>query len=228
VPLNDDLEHDLDEMEKRVSHQTKLVFVCNPNNPTGTIIPADKIRDFCLSLSRRTIVFSDEAYGDFITDKGYPSMVSLVKEGANVIVSRTFSKVYGLAGLRVGYLIARPDIAKRIQPYVMANTNMLAIYAALTALKDQTFYDFSLQKNDEGKDYIYSVLDDLSLKYVKSHTNFVFFHTGRPIQKLVTQMSDKGIQVGRPFPPLNDWCRISTGKMDDLQRFGEALKAVMS
>jgi histidinol-phosphate aminotransferase len=227
VPLNEDLEHDLDEMEKRVNHQTRLVFVCNPNNPTGTIIPADRIRDFCWTLSKRTIVFSDEAYADFIEDKNYPSMVSLVKEGANLIVSRTFSKVYGLAGLRIGYLIARPDIAKRIRPNVMANTNMLAIYAALAALKDDSFYKSSIQKNQEGKQYIYRVLDELGLRYVKSHCNFVFFHTGRPVQQLIGKMADKGVQVGRPFPPLTDWCRISTGKSEDLQKFGEALKQIM-
>ncbi|MCB0685700.1 MAG: aminotransferase class I/II-fold pyridoxal phosphate-dependent enzyme [Saprospiraceae bacterium] len=228
VPLNDDLEFDLDEIEKRVTSQTRLVFICNPNNPTGTIVPKDKIRDFCWSLSKKTLVFSDEAYGDFIVDSEYPSMIELVKEGANVIVSRTFSKVYGLAGMRIGYLIARPDIARRIQPNVMANTNMLAIYAALEALKDDSFYQFSLQKNLEGKKYIYSVLDDLGLRYLKSHTNFVFFHTGRPIQGLVSAMQEQSVQIGRPFPPLTDWCRISTGKMEDLQRFGDALKAVMS
>lgn len=227
VPLNDKLEHDLDEMEKRVNSGTRLVFVCNPNNPTGTIIPKDKITDFCQSLSQRTLVFSDEAYGDFITDANYPSMIGLVKEGANVIVSRTFSKVYGLAGLRVGYLVARPDIADRIRPNVMANTNMLAIYGALAALKDDEFYKFSLEKNEEGKAYIYGILDEIGLNYIKSHTNFVFFHTGRPIQKLISQMNEKGVNIGRPFPPLTDWCRISTGKMEDLQRFGEALKEVM-
>lgn len=228
VPLNQNLEHDLDEMEKRVSHQTRLVFVCNPNNPTGTIIPAGRIRDFCLSLSRRTMVFSDEAYGDFIEEKGYPSMISLVREGANVIVSRTFSKVYGLAGLRIGYLVARPDIAARIRPNVMANTNMLAIYGALAALKDEVFYQTSLQKNREGKEYIYRLLDQLNLQYVKSHTNFVFFHTGRPIQQLMGKMTDRGVQIGRPFPPLTDWCRISTGKMEDLEKFGKALMEVMA
>lgn len=227
VPLNEDLEHDLDEMEKRVNHQTRLVFVCNPNNPTGTIIPADRIRDFCWTLSKRTMVFSDEAYADFIEEKNYPSMVSLVKEGANLIVSRTFSKVYGLAGLRIGYLIARPDIAKRIQTNVMANTNMLAIHAALAALKDDSFYTSSIQKNQEGKQYIYNVLDELGLRYVKSHCNFVFFHTGRPVQQLIGKMADKKVQVGRPFPPLTDWCRISTGKTEDLQKFGEALKQIM-
>jgi histidinol-phosphate aminotransferase len=227
VPLNDELEHDLEEMERRVNHQTKLVFVCNPNNPTGTILPMEKVSDFCHSISERTMVFSDEAYGDFVTEKNYPSMISLVKAGANVIVSRTFSKVYGLAGLRVGYLIARPDIASRIRPNVMANTNMLAIYAALAAVEDQEFYQFSIKKNEEGKAYIYGVLDELGLKYIKSHTNFVFFHTGKPIKDLIAKMVMKDVHIGRPFPPLTDWCRISTGKMEDLQRFGEALKQVI-
>ena len=227
VPLNDALEHDLDEMEKRVSHQTKLVFVCNPNNPTGTILPKDRVKEFCLSLSDRTMVFSDEAYGDFVTEPEYPSMIDLVKEGANVIVSRTFSKVYGLAGLRVGYLIARPDIASRIRPNVMANTNMLAIYGALAALKDRQFYDFSLEKNEQGKAYIYKVLNELGLRFVPSHTNFVFFHTGKPIRDLIAKMSDQNVNIGRPFPPLTDWCRISTGRMEDLEKFGEALKQVM-
>jgi len=227
VPLNDDLEHDLDAMEGRVTNQTKLVFICNPNNPTGTIIPKDKIRDFCLSLANRTIVFSDEAYGDFMLDKDYPSMISLVKEGANVIVSRTFSKVYGLAGLRVGYLIARPDIAERIRPNVMANTNMLAIYAAMAALKDRAFYQESLDQNMQGKKYIYGVLDELGLRYKESHTNFVFFHTGKPIQELMQKMQEKGVHIGRPFPPLTDWCRISTGRMEDLEKFGTSLKAVL-
>ncbi len=227
VPLTEDLQHDLDEMEKRVNHQTKLVFVCNPNNPTGTLIPEERIRDFCLSLSKRTIVFSDEAYGDFITEKNYPSMISLVKEGANVIVSRTFSKVYGLAGLRVGYLVARPDIAARIRPNVMANTNMLAIYGALAALNDDDFYAHSLKKNMEAKQFVYGLLDKMGLKYMKSHTNFVFFHTGVPIGGLIEKMADKGVNIGRPFPPLTDWCRISTGTMSDMERFGKALQEVL-
>ena len=224
VPLNDKLEHDLEEMERRVTANTKLVFVCNPNNPTGTIIAKDRIEDFCESLSHRTMVFSDEAYGEFITEPGYPSMVSLVKKGANVIVSRTFSKVYGLAGMRVGYLIARPDIASRIRPNAMASTNMLAVFAAKAALKDQSFYKKSLEKNLEAKNYMYGLFDDLGLKYVKSHTNFVFFHTGMPIEKVLSKMSDQGVQVGRPFPPLTDWCRISTGQMSDVEKFGAGLK----
>ncbi len=228
VPLNDKLEHDLEEMDRRVTSNTRLVFVCNPNNPTGTIIARDRIEDFCESLSKRTIVFSDEAYGEFITEKDYPSMTSLVKKGANVIVSRTFSKVYGLAGLRVGYLIARPDIAARIRPNAMASTNMLAVFAAKAALKDEQFYEKSIAKNLEAKEYMYGLFDELGLKYVKSHTNFVFFHTGMPIGKMIEKMQEQDVQVGRPFPPLTDWCRISTGQMNDVMKFGEGLKKVFA
>lgn len=228
VPLTKDLQHDLPEMERRVNHQTRMIFVCNPNNPTGTLIPAKTLTDFCRRMSKRTIVFSDEAYGDFIEEEDYPSMVSLVKKGANVIVSRTFSKVYGLAGLRIGYLVARKDIASRIRPNVMANTNMLAIYGATAALEDPEFYKFSLKKNREAKEYLYDLLDGMGLQYYRSHTNFVFFRTGRPIKDLISKMADKGIAIGRPFPPLTEWCRISTGRLEDVQGFGQALKVVLS
>ena len=134
VPVNERLGHDLEAMERRISHLTKLVFVCNPDNPTGTLLPAARMRDFCTSVSNRAVVFADEAYFDYVTEPGYPSMTELVKEGMNVIVSRTFSKVYGLAGIRIGYLVARPDIAARLRKNVMANLSMPAIHAATAAL----------------------------------------------------------------------------------------------
>lgn len=228
VPLTKEMGHDLEEMEKRVTNRTSLVFVCNPNNPTGTLIPKNELVDFCDSVSKKTIVFSDEAYYDYIETPNYPSMIELVKKGKNVIVSRTFSKVYGLAGLRVGYLIARPDLAARIRKNVMAKANIMATIAAMTAINEQPFYDMSLAKNKEGKQHIYKVLNDLKLEYVPSHTNFVFFHTGRDIHELIPQMKEQGVAIGRPFPPLNEWCRISTGRMEDVKKFGEALKRVMS
>jgi len=227
VPLTKDMGHDLEEMERRVTNNTSLVFVCNPNNPTGTLIPKKELWDFCNTVSDRTIVFSDEAYYDYITEPNYPSMVELVKQGKNVIVSRTFSKVYALAGLRVGYLIARPDIAERVRKNVMAKSNMMAVTAAIASLNDNTFYDKCLAKNIEGKQHIYKTLDELNLRYIPSHTNFVFFHTGREITELIPKMRAQKVAIGRPFPPLNDWCRISTGKMDDVRKFGEALKLVM-
>ena len=228
VPLDDNLGHDLEAMSSRINDKTGLVFLCNPNNPSGTLRPADDLKDFCLSHESKAVIFSDEAYYDFITEAEYPSMVDLVKEGRNVIVSRTFSKVYGLAGLRIGYLIARPAMAKKLKAAVMAMTNILAIEAAKVALSDDEFYKFSILKNWEAKQYIYGVLDDLKLPYVKSHTNFVFFETGRTIHKLIPAMEQEGVVIGRPFPPLLDWARISTGTMQEMEMFGNALKTVMS
>ncbi len=227
VALNDRLEHDLEEMEKRINSNTRLVFICNPANPTGTIIPKEKIKDFCLAVSKRTMLFSDEAYYDYIEEDGYPSMVELVKENYNVIVSRTFSKVYGLAGIRIGYLIARPDIARRLRSARAANTNMLGIHAAEAALEDKDFYKFSLQKNRECRSMIYATCEELGLLYQPSHTNFVFFKTGQEIREVITTFKARGIAVGRPFPPMTDWCRISTGKEEDVKLFCSNLKAVM-
>lgn len=228
VPVDEYMGHDLDAMANRINTKTRLIFLCNPNNPTGTLLDKNKLRDFCSSVSKKTMVFSDEAYYDFITEPDYPSMVELVKEGMNVIVSKTFSKVYGLAGMRIGYLVARPDIAKRLRGNIMAMTNVLAIEAAKEALKDDEFYKFSLIKNTEAKNSIYKTLDDLNLEYVKSHTNFVFFKTGRPISEMIDDMKKENVLIGRPFPPFYEWIRISTGTMDNMKSFDHALKKIMS
>lgn len=228
VPLDDTMTHDVDEMEKRISSKTKLIFLCNPNNPTSTLLAKDKLVDFCTSASKKTIVFSDEAYYDFIEEKDYPSMVTLVKKGENVIVSKTFSKVYGLAGLRVGYLIAKPEIANKLRANIAADTNVLAIDAAMAGLKDQEFYDFSLGKVKECKKMMYTTMDELGMEYVKSHTNFIFVKTGRDIKTFQKQMLDQGIAVGRPFPPYNEWCRISMGTTEEVKLFNQALKKVMA
>lgn len=227
VAVDADMNHDLEAMAKRMTSKTQLIYICNPNNPTGTIIEKNVLRDFCSSVSEKAVVFSDEAYYDFITEPDYPSMVELVKKGNNVIVSKTFSKVYGMAGLRIGYLVARPDIASRLKRSVMARTNILAIAGAKEALKDDEFYKFSVLKAAEGKKLIYNTLDDLGLEYVKSHTNFVFFKSGRPIDGLISDMQKENVLIGRPFPPFYEWARISTGKIEEVELFGKALKKVL-
>jgi len=228
VPLDDSLTHDLEAMHRRITGKTRLVFLCNPNNPSGTLLEPGKLRDFCASVAGKCVVFSDEAYYDYITEPDYPSMVELVRENYNVIVSKTFSKVYGLAGMRIGYLIARPDIALRLRQSLMANTNTLAILTARQALKDTEFYKFSLTQNEKCKELIYGELDQMGLPYLKSHTNFVFFKSGWPIGELIQKMSAENVQIGRPFPPLLDWARISTGTLDEVQAFTRALKKVMA
>jgi histidinol-phosphate aminotransferase len=227
VPLTKDLDFDLDEIEKRVSHETRLVFLCNPNNPTGKLLPGDRVMDFCETVSKRAVVFSDEAYYDYITEPNYPSMVELVKKGHDVVVSRTLSKVYGLAGIRMGYLIAKPELAKKLQERVVANTNIMAIEAGKAALMDKEFYQFSLKKNGEAKALLTQTLKELKLPYLESHANFIFFHSGRDITELNKTMAQKGFIIGRPFPPLNDWCRVSTGTIEEVTLYNQAIKEVL-
>lgn len=227
VPLTETLHHDLNAMERRITSKTRLIFLCNPNNPSGTLLDAARLKDFIYSTDQRAVIFSDEAYYDYITVPDYPSMVELVKEGRNVIVSKTFSKVFGLAGLRIGYLIARPDIASRLREALMANTNILAILAAQAALEDHEFYRYSIAQNEKAKAHIYKELDALNLPYIRSHTNFVFFKSGLEVGSLIGRMAAKNVQIGRPFPPLTDWARISTGRMEEVQAFTGALRDVL-
>lgn len=228
VPVNDELGIDLEAIEKRCTNDTKMVFICNPNNPTGTIIPADEMTHFCTRMAQRTTVFSDEAYFDYIDIKNYPSMINLVKNDLNVIVARTFSKVYGLAGLRIGYLVARPDIIKRLEKFQVDNPNMLALAAAHAAMDEKKFYEFSLQKNIEAKSMINNTLDSFDLRHTRSQTNFVFFKTGMDISVFSGKMMQHKIRVGRAFKPLTDWCRISTGTTEEMESVVTALKTIFS
>lgn len=228
VPVDKNMGYDLEEIEKRISSKTKMVFLCNPNNPTSTLLPSDTLLDFCSTVSKKTIVFSDEAYYEYIEDPNYPSMIELVKKGENIVVSKTFSKVYGMAGMRIGYLIAKPELASIIRRNVVAMSNVYAIEGAKEALKDEEFFKFSIKKTNEAKRLIYSALDHLELPYVKSSTNFIFFKSGRNIDILGKQMLEKGVKIGRAFPPFYDWCRISTGTLEEVEAFTKGLISAYS
>ena len=228
VPLDDNLRYDLNEISRRTSKNTSMVFICNPNNPTGTMLKPNELEDFCTATAKKTCVFVDEAYYDYSINDGYPTMTKLVKEGHNVIVSRTFSKIYGLAGVRIGYLISSSDRIAELKKCTMAGTNMLATHAAMSAYDEKSFFDYSLNKNKEALEIFYNVFDELKLDYVKSYTNFAFFKTGVHIDEFSKYFKEKGILVGRPFPPYYDWCRISTGRIEDVERFAEVLRKYYS
>ena len=228
VNLDHNHNYDLNTIERRISSHTGLVFVCNPNNPTGTIVNGNDLKSFCEEASKKTIVFVDEVYYDYIEEPNYPTMIDMVKQGKNVIVARTFSKIYGLAGIRIGFLVARPEIASRLQANQQAGTNIMGVFAGMAALEDRDFYKSSLAKNKEARDFLYSVFNDLGLEYLPSHANFVFFKSGRHIETLIDQMREHNVIIGRPFPPMTKWCRISTGTMDDMYAFANALKSVMA
>jgi len=226
IPATPTLDHDLTGMASKINSNTKLVFVCNPNNPTGTLIPENDLRSFCKQAAEKTTVFVDEAYFDFITTPDYPSMVELVKQGMNVIVSRTFSKVYGLAGLRMGYLVAQPDMAAKLINNRVAFVGTVGMVAAKEALADKEFYAFSLLKNKEAKEHIYATLDSLGLVYMPSHTNFVFLKPKKELNSFNKELEKRGVLAGRPFPPLLEWSRISTGTTQEMQQFRLAMQQI--
>ena len=234
VPVDSNKGYDLSSIEKNINAKTKMVFLANPNNPTGTLLEKSSLSKFCEKVTDKTLVFCDEAYYDYINEKDYPSMDYLVREGKDIIISRTFSKVFGMAGLRIGYLVLKPELADNLfgeySPYgrkkIMAQTNVLAVAAAIEALKDKDFYAFSLKKANEEKDKIYKLLDYIGLNYVESSTNFVFFESKKHIDVLSKEMLDNGVIVGRPFPPFYDWCRVSTGTSQEVDKFVSAMLSV--
>lgn len=228
VPLNKNFEHDLDAMDQRTTQAVRLVFVCNPNNPTGTIVSGDKLRAFCKEVSRRSIVLVDEAYHDYVEAPEYSSMIDLVREGHNVIVSRTFSKIHAMAGLRVGFGFARPDIVARLRQF-RGMINILGLHAAMASYQDPEFQNLSRKKNAEARSYLYKSLDELGYKYIPSHANFVFFKLGKDVQAQAfreTMEKKYGILVGRTFAPYTDHCRVSMGTMDEMKLFAAALREV--
>lgn len=228
IPLDDNLGFDLEAMRKKMSEKVKLIYLCNPNNPTGAITPDTLFRPFCQEMSQRALVFIDEAYHEYVSDPRYRSMVELVKEGHNVLVSRTSSKIHGMAGLRIGFGIANPPLIKLLRARITGTNNIIGLRAAAASYSDPAFQEFCRRKNDESKEIVCKFFQKTGRRYIPSHTNFVFFQTGLPIDQFQDTMEKQGIIVGRPFPPYLDWCRLSMAKPEQMKVFVERAQKVLS
>lgn len=228
VPLNAALEHDLDAMKAAVTDKTSCVYVCNPNNPTGTIVDPAALKAFAIEVSKKCIVFIDEAYLECADDFEAQTMRSLVSEGHNVVIARTFSKVYGLAGQRIGYGIMPEAIAKEIKVNGTGSLNLLGVVAAVASLEDLGYVEETRLKIKTERDKLCGLLDELGRKYAKPQGNFVFFQTDMPIKMFQEKMQAENVLVGRPFPPLLDWCRVSIGSPEEMEMVHAALKTVFA
>lgn len=223
IPLDDRLDHDLYQMDARISSATKLVYVCNPNNPTSNLADDAALREFVSNAAKRAPVIVDEAYIDFVDVPGHKSMVDLVLKGESVIVTRTASKMHGLAGLRVGFAIARPDILKKIGQYVSGDPNVFGMHAANVSLQDTEYQAFVKQRNTASRALLTDTLTKLGKKVAPSQTNFVFFQAGKPVAELQKYFATKGFAIGRAFPPYLDWCRVSIGTPEEMTQFCAAV-----
>ena len=227
IPMNKNIDIDLNRMNENVNNKTKMVYLCNPNNPTGSLMNTDDLESFCSQVSKKSIVFVDEAYHEYVTDSKYRSMIDLVKSGKNVIISRTASKVHGLAGLRVGFAITTPQIAKRLESYLTDSLNIIGLRAAIASYKDKRFQNFSIDMNNKAKKVVTEYLDTKGIQYLDSQTNFMFIKTDIEISDFQPAMEKHGVLVGRPFPPFTNWCRLSMAKPEEMQKFNEGFGKVL-
>lgn len=226
VPLTSDHSLDLDAMEKKVNSSTSLVYICNPNNPTGTVLDAEKLKSFCSRVSKKTTVFIDEAYIDYLEDPQKASMMEGVRKNENLIIARTFSKLYGFAGLRVGYVVAQPDIVEKLSIYTTGafSISAPAIKAALVSYQDQEFLKDALQKTMNSKNFLYQVLKDEGYEYIPSGTNFVMFPLKMDGKRFSEEMMKRSVGIRTWQFSNRQWCRVSIGRMDEMQAFATAFK----
>ncbi len=229
VPLKD-FTHDLEAMGRAVNERTKIVFICNPNNPTGTIVTKSQVDEFLKQLDPRVLVVFDEAYYEYVDHRGYPESLEYVGEKQNVITLRTFSKVYGIAGQRIGYGVAKPEIISVVnrvrEPF---NVNTLAQVGALAALEDDQHLKRSFQGNLEGKEYLTRWFEEKGLYHVPTQANFIFLQVGVDCQQVFKKMLGEGVIVrtgdifGHP-----DFIRVTIGTMEENERFTRTLEKVLS
>lgn len=229
IPLTADYAHDLPAMAAAIDSETKLIYVCNPNNPMGSLTPSDELRDFCESVADEVPVFVDEAYLEFLEDRESKSMVDLVAKGKNVIVARTFSKIHGMAGLRIGYAVALPETLNKIREMVRSNMGLsvTSLRGAMASINAIDFQEKSRALTAASRSYLASELDSLGFAYVPSHTSFMIFPIEVEGDTFLKKMYNQGIGI-RVFE-INEkpWCRVSMGTLDEMKMFVSALRKVV-
>ena len=231
IPVRADGKLDLDGMA-RAARGAGLIFVCNPNNPTSTVHTASDIEAFVNTVRRTspdTVVFFDEAYHEYATDPDYESAVSLALETPNVFVTRTFSKCYGMAGMRFGYGVGHSETMRTLRRYALTfNTNTPAVGAAYAALQERNFVAKEQERNTAARQFTIDFFDRAGFTAMDSQTNFIFVDLDRPASEFRNACREHGVRVGRDFPPMEKThSRISIGTMDEMHRatqvFGQVL-----
>lgn len=228
VPLKD-FRYDLQAMKAKVNARTKIIFIGNPDNPAGTYITHTQVEGFLRSVPKSTLVFFDEAYFEYVQANDYPDTLSLMKKYPNVMTSRTFSKMYGLAGLRIGYGIARReviDILNRLrEPF---NVNSMAQAAAVAALGDEVYYRNIARDVKEQRQYIYRSLESMDIAFEKSFTNFILVNVGGDSSQVAGALLKKGVIIrDMAVWGLKGYLRVSIGSEPENKRFIKTLGEVL-
>ena len=232
VPLDANLRLDSEGIA-RAARGAGLIFLCNPNNPSSTVVPASDIEALVRevrSSSPDTRILIDEAYHDYVTDPAHQTAIPLALRTPNVYVARTFSKAYGMAGLRLGYAIGHVDTIRELARWThVFNSNNLANAAAVASLNDPAHLEQERARNKEARDYTIGVFRDLGFEAGESQTNFLFVNIRRPASEFRDACREQGVMVGRDFPPMaNSHARVSIGTMDEMRRAAEVFRQVLA
>lgn len=226
IPLRDDFTLDLDAMRDAIDDETRVVIVCNPNNPTGTIRHADDVEAFIDSVPASVLVVVDEAYHEFVTDPRYRTEIPVAVERPNVAVLRTFSKIYALAAHRIGYAVAHADVLTELRKAQAPLTvNAVAQAAALASLGQTEELERRRAENEARRHHLMGALAERGVDMAESHTNFVFFDLGERAEEIVEEMTAKGVLV-RGFG--GNWVRMTIGDDVENRRFLDALDVALT
>jgi histidinol-phosphate aminotransferase len=228
VPLDDRYRHDVARMRQaaQTAQRPVLVYICNPNNPTGTVTPCQQIDDWIAERPTGVRFLIDEAYFEYVDDRTYWPSVRWVAERPDVVVVRTFSKIHGMAGMRLGYGIAHPDTAELLSRYISKNSvSHLAHVAARASLGDRAHLDRAIEANRRGTRILQHTLDELGLEHLPTHTNFLMHRVPGDLDGYIARMREHGVKVGRPFPPMTAFNRVSIGTPAEMEQFAAVLRA---
>ena len=227
VALSPDMAIDLAGLAAAVTPDVSLVHICNPNNPTGMVLDGDQLRAFVRAVGPKTTVLVDEAYNELTDRPDYSSVAALVKEGHNLIVCRTFSKIYGMAGLRVGYALAQPEVVQMLAGYSMSfGGNSAGLAAAIASYDDTAFTRFSRERILEARGIMEGAVKKAGLTALPSEANFLFVKVP-DADALRDAMAGRQIAIRGAYGPWKTWSRVSTGRIEDVKRYAEALPALV-
>jgi histidinol-phosphate aminotransferase len=224
VPLDASYAHDLDKMR-----HGDIVYICNPNNPTATITPKQRIREFLAAMPPSTIVLVDEAYHHYTNSADYESVIPLVATTPNLIVARTFSKIYAMAGVRCGYCVAKkPVISKLSAAQQWDAMNVIALAGARASLADSEHVITGRRNNDATKQWLRAQMKTLGYEMLPSEANFVMIDVRRDVKPLIASIRDHGVHVGRLFPAMPHHLRVTIGRPEEMEAFVNAFKQTLS
>ena len=228
IPLRNDMAIDLEAMARAVDDSVSLIYLCNPNNPTGMAIDGDELRSFCRELEGRVPILIDEAYNELTDKPDYTSMVDLVRGGANILITRTFSKIFGMAGLRVGYGMGHPDIVNVVKDNVMAWANGVGLYAAYHSYLDEDFIAFSREKVLQGREMVNATFRRHGIEPLPSQTSFVYADIGRDADTFEAAMAARNVRIRGAYEGYDTFSRVSMGRLEELEIFDRVFSEVFS